>query len=118
MKLINLAIVTLSTVSMTLISVSAKQTTTATYIYETDDGTKSETRATQVVTTEKIPDDVILKMLDDKIDSYPGLAVHNGMVILKGTVDNLAERDHAGVIAKSIPGVTEVDNLLFIENRE
>ncbi len=127
MKLISLIIVTISTVYMTTMIVSAKQTTTTqTYVYQTNDGTCSlDKEVTQVKTiSEKIPDDIVFKMLDDKIDSYPdldddvNLAVHNGRVILTGTVDNIAERDHAAMIARSIPGVTEVDNLLVLESRE
>ncbi len=122
MKLVKYTLIMLLTAS-TIGAASAASTTTTeeTYVYETTDGSNSQSSLTKLTTNERRTDTDISKMLDNKIDGYPDLdddvsfSVHNGIVILKGTVDNTSERDHAGMIAQTIPGVVEVDNLIDVE---
>lgn len=94
-------------------------TTTESHTY-TKDGNLSSSSRTLVISDKKTNSE-ICKALDTKIDSYPDLdddvsfKVQDGVITLKGTVDNTSERDLAGMIAKDLVGVVRVDNLIDVE---
>lgn len=122
MKKVNLVFTTLA-LAATITAANAGKTTTTTseytYIKQGEDASSSSTKKT--IVSERKTDKEILKLLDAKIDSYPALdddvsfSVQDGVVCLKGTVDNTSERDHAELIAESIAGVVRVDNLLNVD---
>ncbi len=120
MKKINTRLTALAVLTTVVINTSQAATTTTEYSYTKEARDGSVTSKTMVV-SERKTDKEILKLLDAKIDGYPALdddvsfTVDDGIVALKGTVDNTSERDHAGLIAESIPGVMRVDNLINLE---
>lgn len=124
MKTINLTIATLA-ILITMNTASTAQTTTNTtesFTYTKDDqDNKSILSSKKSMTVERKTDKEILKLLDSKINEYPDLdddvsfSVREGVIILKGTVENTSERGHAGMLAESIPGVIRVDNLIDVE---
>jgi osmotically-inducible protein OsmY len=122
MKKTNLAIIAFTVIGSmnTVQAAQTKTNTTESYSYtKEDDG--SITSSKKLVISERQTDKQILKALDDKIDGFKDLdddvsfTVQDGIVILKGSVENSSEKDHARLLAESVAGVTRVDNLINIE---
>jgi len=72
-----------------------------------------------------VPPDEVKKCIEDSLSRYATLdpdkiavEVQNSKVILRGTVRSLSEGDDAEYAAWSAPGVTEVENLLMLDETE
>jgi osmotically-inducible protein OsmY len=119
MKKINLAIAAFAVIA-SINTAQAGTSTTESYSYTKEDN-RSLTNNKQSMISTRQTDQQILKILDDKIDGFEDLdddvsfTVQDGIVILKGTVDNTSEKDHARLLAECIPGVVRVDNLINVE---
>lgn len=98
----------------------ARTNSVESYSYTKEDN-GSITSSKKLVISERQTDKQILKVLDAKIDGFKNLdddvsfTVQDGIVILKGTVENSSEKDHARLLAESVAGVTRVDNLINVE---
>ena len=70
----------------------------------------------------KIPDEIIHQGIIDKLTKDPAIdtgkihiEVGNGKVVLKGKADTETEKQLSEKIARSVAGVTEVENHLHVE---
>ena len=70
----------------------------------------------------KMPDDIIRLNIIDSLEKNPGIdtskihvEVKNGEVILKGKADTEIEKQHSEKIARSVAGVSKVENHLHID---
>ena len=70
----------------------------------------------------KIPDEIIRQNIIDSLTKDPGIdtskihvEVENGKVILKGKADTEAEKQLSEKIARSVAGVSGVENHLHVE---
>ena len=119
MKQLNLTIAIL-TVLATMSTANAAETTTTTTEY-TQKVDESITSSKRLIVAEKKSDREIHKSLDARIDIYPNLndevsfTVQDGIVILKGAVENTSDKDYTAMMAAAIPGVSRVDNLITVE---
>ncbi len=123
MKTIKVAIATFAILATTAV-VQAAQTTTTTesYTYSKDGGVTSDDGAQKCVKQSvRRTDKEILTDLDGKIDGFKVLdekisfTVVDGVVTLRGRADNTSEKDHAKLLAESIPGVVRVDNQINVK---
>jgi len=69
-----------------------------------------------------MPDDIIRQNIIDSLRKNPGIdtskihvEVKNGEVILKGKADTEIEKQNSGKIARSVAGVSKVENHLHID---
>ncbi len=121
MKKVNLTIAALA-VLITMSTVNAAQTasnSTESYTY-TKNSDGSVTTSKKIVFSKKMTDMDIFRLLETKIDNYDDLdnvsyAVHDSAVSLKGTVKYSSQKDFTEMMAKSIEGVTSVENLISVE---
>ncbi len=70
----------------------------------------------------KIPDDIIRREIIDKLTKDPGIdtskmhvEVENGQVTIKGKADTEDEKHLAAKLARSVAGVSGVENHLHVE---
>jgi osmotically-inducible protein OsmY len=70
----------------------------------------------------RLPDDIIRQQIIDKLTKDPGIdtskihvEVEDGKVILKGKADTDEEKHLAAKLARSVEGVSEVENHLHVE---
>lgn len=68
------------------------------------------------VTDDRIHDQVLMKLAGDQDVRGGGIDVdvHNGVVTLKGKVENEKRKERAEKLAKKVKGVSSVDNQLIL----
>ena len=71
------------------------------------------------VTDDMIYNNVIIKLASDQVVKGGGLQVevHQGVVTLRGTVEEQKQKDKAAKLAKKVAGVKSVDNEITVVER-